>query len=249
MIRDVTFIVINVIITYLIIGFFVLAGLSPGSDVATFRKYSGYGDPLSYQSVGASVLVLSMVVLSAMGQYASSASMSGRLEAALAAPVGLGTAMAASSVPMVVFGAIHFAITMAPIMYVASSVKGALPVLASLGVLVLGMLPLLVLGALVSLAVIKLGTPAVLNLVQALLFSLSGTLYPVTILPEILRILPQALPVVHIAEALRSLLLPREGAGPLGVPSLLLVSAAYGLAGTFIYRSLVLAVRSRGVGE
>ncbi|MEM2204560.1 MAG: ABC transporter permease [Sulfolobales archaeon] len=243
--RDMVSILAVVGLTYLFIALIALAGLAIGRDPSGFRSITGYSDPLSYQSIGASIVVISMIIISSMGQYINSASISGRLESLLAAPVRISTVVIATSIPMIIFGLITFTLSSLPIVYKAISSYGLHVVLIATAILGLGMIPIFVLGLLISLAIAKIGSPIALNLAQAVIFTFSGSLYPVTILPEILGFFSKSLPIIYIADSLRSLLItgnPDLG----GIPTLLLITIAYGSIGGFLYRRFSRTLRSGG---
>jgi ABC-type polysaccharide/polyol phosphate export permease len=84
----------------------------------------------------------------------------------------------------------------------------------------------------------------ILNLSQAFIFTFSGALYPLIILPELLRLLPLSLPTYYIAEALRVLISSESQSLALGgVPRLLIVTLAYGSIGSILYRRFSRSIR------
>jgi ABC-type multidrug transport system permease subunit len=224
-------------------GFLFLVGSAFGESSSRTAGTPKYENNLSYQVIGASIVVISMLVLSAMGQYTYSSLLSGRLEALLSAPIRVSTVLVITTIPMMIFGIILFVSTAAPAIYLALYRHGVAAIVASIAIMSLGMIPLFALGLLLSLAVAKIGSPIILNLVQAVIFSFSGALYPLTILPEILRIIPLSLPTYYIAESLRSLASSDIGFLPLGVPQLLMITIAYGSIGSILYRRFSRALR------
>jgi len=245
--RDLWSIAAVVLLTYLFIGFLALAGSTVRLPTQGGGASTSWVPSIPSQAIGSSIVVISMLILSAIGQYTYSSALSGRLEALLAAPIKLPTILIASTVPMIAFGIIAFASTAAPAIYIAISSYGPTAVLEAIAVLSIGMVPLFALGLLLSIAVARLGSPILLNLFQGVVFTFSGALYPIAILPEILRLLPLSLPVYYIVEALRGVLL--EGGGVLrGVPPLLILSIAYGSIGSILYRRFSRALRGGSYG-
>ncbi len=180
-----------------------------------------------------------------MGQYINSAVVSGRLEMLLAAPIRISTVVIATSVPMIVFGLITFTLTSLPVIYSAVSSYGFHIVLIATAILGVGMIPIFILGLLISLAIARIGSPIVLNLAQAVIFTFSGSLYPVTMLPEILGLVSRSLPMIYIADSLRSLLI--SGRPELwGASPLLLIALSYGSIGGFLYRRFSGTLRTGG---
>lgn len=244
-VRDMVSILAVVGITYLFIALIALAGLAVGRDPSGFRAITGYNDPVPYQSIGASIVVISMIITSGMGHYINSATISGRLESLLAAPIRISMVVIATSIPMMIFGMITFILSSLPIIYTAVSRYGFHVVLITAAILGLGIVPIFVLGLLISVATAKIGSPIAINLVQAIIFTFSGSLYPVTILPEILRLFSQSLPFVYIADSLRSLLI--LGSPSLsGIPALFIITLAYGSVGGFLYRIFSRSLRTGG---
>lgn len=225
-----------------------MAGLAVGRDEEGFYKLTGYWDPVAYQAIGSSIIVISMLIVSSIGQYINSASLSGRLEMLLASPARLSVVLISTSIPMMIFGLVVFTLTTAPLMYVATHTHGPYVAIISTAVLSIGMIPLFIMAVLVGLVIARIRSPILLNLVQALVFTFSGALYPLTILPEILRIFSQALPIVYIVDPMRSLLITGDlGIIGLKIPALLIIALAYGSIGAILYRRFSSALRRGGL--
>ncbi len=242
-VRDLWSITAIIILTYVFTGFLYIVGSAFGGSSGSLSASSKI-DPFAYRAVGSSIVVLSMMILSAMGQYTYSSILSGRLETLLAAPISLSTVLVATAIPMMVFGLSIFMGTAAPAIYIALSKYGVIVAIESIAIIAVGMIPLYILGFLLSIAVAKLGSPVILNLSQAFIFTFSGALYPLIILPELLRLLPLSLPTYYIAEALKDLI----SSGPQslalgGVPGLLIITLAYGSIGSILYRRFSRGVR------
>lgn len=242
-IRDLWSITAIIILTYVFTGFLYIVGSAFGGSSGSLPATSNI-DPLAYRAVGSSIVVLSMMILSAMGQYIYSSMLSGRLEALLVAPINLSSVLVATAIPMMVFGLSIFMATAAPAIYIALSRYGVIAAIESIAIISIGMIPLFILGFLLSIAVARLGSPVILNLSQAFIFTFSGALYPLIVLPELLRLLPMSLPTYHIAEALRRLISSESQPPALGgVPGLLIITLAYGSIGSILYRRFSRGIR------
>ncbi len=242
-VRDLWSITAIIILTYVFIGFLYIVGSAFGGSSGSLSASSKI-DLFAYRAVGSSIVILSMMILSAMGQYIYSSTLSGRLEALLAAPISLSAVLVTTAIPMMVFGLSIFMATAAPAIYIALSKYGVITAIGSIAIIAIGMIPLFILGFLLSIAVAKLGSPVVLNLSQAFIFTFSGALYPLIILPELLRLLPLSLPTYYIAEALNDLISSGSLSPTLGgVPGLLIITLAYGSIGSILYRRFLRGVR------
>jgi len=242
-VRDLWSITAIIILTYVFTGFLYIVGSAFAGSSGSLSASSNI-DPFAYRAVGSSIVVLSMMILSAMGQYTYSSMLSGRLEALLASPISLSAVLVATTIPMMVFGLSIFMATAAPAIYIALSKYGVITAIESIAIIAIGMIPLFILGFLLSIGIAKLGSPVILNLLQAFIFTFSGALYPLIILPELLRLLPFSLPTYHIAEALRGLIFSESQSLALGgVPGLLIITLAYGSIGSILYRRFSRSIR------
>jgi hypothetical protein len=242
-VRDLWSITAIIILTYVFTGFLYIVGSAFGGSSGSLSTSSNI-DPFAYRAVGSSIVVLSMMILSAMGQYIYSSMLSGRLEALLASPISLSAVLVVTAIPMMIFGLSIFMATAAPAIYIALSKYGVITAIGSIAIIAFGMIPLFILGFLLSIAIAKLGSPVILNLLQAFIFTFSGALYPLIILPELLRLLPLSLPTYYIAEALRGLISSESQSLALGgEPRLLIVTLAYGSIGSILYRRFSRSIR------
>lgn len=100
--RDFTSILAVIPLTYIFTSFLALAGIAVGRDEEGFYRLTGYRDPVAYQAIGSSIIVISMLIVSSIGQYINSASLSGRLEMLLASPARLSVVLISTSIPMMI---------------------------------------------------------------------------------------------------------------------------------------------------
>jgi len=124
-VRDLWSITAIIILTYVFTGFLYIAGSAFGGSSGSLSTSSNI-DPFAYRAVGSSIVVLSMMILSAMGQYIYSSMLSGRLEALLASPISLSAVLVVTAIPMMIFGLSIFMATAAPAIYIALSKYGVI---------------------------------------------------------------------------------------------------------------------------
>lgn len=246
--REVPELISIVLIVYMFIGVLYLGGRLIGSGNELFSAATGYDDPFRYQLVGVSIIAVSMVVLSSMSQFANTEMLSGRIDSLSLTPVSVNIAIAVSSIPFLLAMLLVFGLSISPVIAYALSSYGFVSVALSIAALVVGMVPVFIFGVLISMIVLVYKAPQIVNLVQALFFILSGALYPIYVLPHILRLAAGGLPITHVIEVSRSLLL--AGAfedGFRGFYTLAVLSLVYVALGYILVRRFGSLLRYRGV--
>ena len=237
-----------VFMIYVFLGFLYLGGRVFGGDLSVFKEITGYNDPFRYQLIGVSIIAVSMVMLSSMSQYANTEMLSGRIEGIAMAPISIYIAMAFSSLPFLLSMVIIFGVSLAPIIVSTLYSYGFIPIALSIFALIVSVIPMAMIGLLISFLVLIYKVPQIVNMVQALIFILSGALYPIYILPEILSLIASGLPITHAINISRSLLLQGYiDYGLNGFLVLIYISAVYFVVGYVFIRRLGSIFRSSGV--
>lgn len=232
------YLVIPFLFTALIFGMGQFVG---GENAASnFASRTGTQNVLIYEVLGSAVWMVSWVVVEDVGVALRDEQMKGTLEQNFLAPVSRVTLLIGLSLTDIVITAGIFFIV------VGVTVAVTLPaVLASLLeaylALLVGLIPLFGIGFLFAGFVVRFKEPYVFTQIVNLLFAtLTGTYYPVTLLPYWVQILSGALPQTYVIDDMRKIVLANQTLVSLygSVFILLALAIAYPTIGYAIFKHI-----------
>jgi ABC-2 type transport system permease protein len=202
------YLVIPFLFTALIFGMGQFVG---GENAASnFASRTGTQNALIYEVLGSAVWMVSWVVVEDVGVALRDEQMKGTLEQNFLAPVSRVTLLIGLSLTDIVITAGIFFVV------VGVTVAVTLPaVLANLLeaylALLVGLIPLFGIGFLFAGFVIRFKEPYIFTQIVNLLFAtLTGTYYPVTLLPYWAQILSGALPQTYVIDDMRKIVLANQ---------------------------------------
>jgi len=202
------YLILPFLFTMLIFGM----GRFVGGDNAAlnFAARTGTSNVLVYEILGGAVWMTSWVVVEDVGVALRDEQMKGTLEQNFLAPVNRFTLLAGISLTDIAITTIIFLIVVGATL--ALTMPGAyLAFLEAFMMLLIGLLPLLGIGFLFSGFVIKFKEPYVFTQMVNLIFgTLTGTYYPVTILPYWVQFLSRALPQTYVINNMRQIVLANQ---------------------------------------
>ncbi|ADN51666.1 ABC transporter permease [Vulcanisaeta distributa] len=148
------------------------------------------------QFIGFEVLMLSMIMMQTGARFLWEERRGGRLEFLLASPTSMYVILLGTSLVMIVVNIGAFTIASLPLFYLEYGLIGAVRLALALLLLFIGLLPLYGIGLLIAGLVMKLNdADSVTNVLTPILTILSGTTYPIYVLPWWIKELVYALPM------------------------------------------------------
>lgn len=187
-----------------------------------------------YQLIGFTILMIAIIMSSSSAWYIRQGLLSRRLEYLFASPVNPIVIVAASSLVSGLIGFGIFLVVGLIGVLIAYGITQLLNFFLSLIVLAISLIPILGINLMIAAATIIGKEPeAISQPVSAMISTVSGLAYPITILPLILQSIGKALPYYYAAEYVRSVILGYFNFLSLENYPFLIV---YLIAGFFIYR-------------
>ncbi len=182
-----------------------------GADAAqNFAERTGTTNIIVYEILGSAVWMISWVVVEDVGVVLRDEQMKGTLEQNFLAPVNRFTLLIGMSLTdVVITTALFFAVAGVTILVVMPA--ASLTLIPAFAALLIGLVPLFGIGFLFAGLVIKFKEPYVFTQIVNLLFAtLTGTYYPVTLLPYWVQFVSDALPQTHVIESMRRIVLANQ---------------------------------------
>jgi ABC-type polysaccharide/polyol phosphate export permease len=226
-------------------GLFFLIGALVRREEELFAKISGYSDSVLYQMAGVPVLLLSLVMVSAVGEYVIELGRRGALEHIQTLPVDAKLVLGAHSATITLISLVYYLVVTVPFVYVRGGLQAVSHLLPALLVLVVGLVPLFLFAALVAILTLLVRTEAFIELVSATVYTFTGVAYPLTVFPQIVVTLAQLLPHPHVAESVR-LAVFYGVLEPARFIPMLVVLAGYAVFSTVLYSRIERALRRGG---
>jgi ABC-2 type transport system permease protein len=202
------YLILPFLFTMLIFGMGRFVG---GNNAAlNFAARTGTSNVLVYEILGGAVWMTSWVVVEDVGVSLRDEQMKGTLEQNFLAPVNRFTLLVGISLTDIAITTTIFIIVVG--VTLAFTMPGAyLGFLQAFLILLVGLIPLFGIGFLFSGFVIKFKEPYVFTQMVNLIFgTLTGTYYPVTILPYWVQFLSGALPQTYVINDMRQILLANQ---------------------------------------
>jgi len=221
-----------------------------GSDASlNFAARTGTSNVLVYEILGSAVWMISWVVVEDVGVALRDEQMKGTLEQNFLAPVSRLTLLIGLSLTDVVITTIVF-FGVAGVTIMVTMPAAFLTLIQAFVVLLVGLIPLFGIGFLFAGFVVRFKEPYMFTQIVNLLFAtLTGTYYPVTLLPYWVQLLSGALPQTYVIEDMRRIVLANQTLVSLygSVFILLALALAYPTLGYVVFRHL--EKRARVTGE
>ncbi len=191
---------------YLLAGFFYLVGMGIGGENAlkNFVVATGYGEAFLYMLVGSAVLLVILVGLDSVIGELYRALATGWLELLMLTRTDVYIYMFGLTVPYFVANVGITILSFLPAAVYLSGLFAGLRLVVALLILFVGIIPLQGVSLIVATLVIRYKEPEALTQpVRAFLVVLSGSIYPIYILPSWMQLVARVLPPYYVSEAMR----------------------------------------------
>jgi ABC-2 type transport system permease protein len=232
------FLMLPFLFTFLILGMGTAVG---GSNASTyFAARTGTTNIVIYEILGSAVWMVSWVVIEDVGTGIRDEQIKGTLEQNFLAPVHRFTLLVGLSMTDVVITSALF------LLVVGASVAIVLPssflsLIPAFLTLLLGLIPLFGIGFLFAGFVVRFKEPYIFTQIVNLVFAtLTGTYYPVTLLPYWVRFLSGVLPQTYVIDDMRRIVIADQTLVNLygSVFILLALALAYPVIGYAVFRRI-----------
>ncbi len=198
------------------------------------------------QFIGFEVLILSMIMMQTGARFLWEERRGGRLEFLLASPTSMYIILLGTSLVMALVDIGAFTIASLPLFYIEYGLVGTIRLVIALLLLFIGLLPLYGIGLLIAGLVMRLNdADSVTNALTPILTILSGTTYPVYVLPWCIKELIYALPMYITFYSMYLESIGHEN--PILITYLITATIIYLILGMTSYARLERGFRSRGV--
>jgi ABC-2 type transport system permease protein len=220
-----------------------------GSDAsANFAARTGTTNILVYEILGSAVWMIGWVVVEDVGVALRDEQMKGTLEQNFLAPVNRFTLLIGLSLTDIVITSLVFVVVVG-VTTIIMLPAAFLSLLQAFLILLIGLIPLFGIGFLFAGFVLKFKEPYIFTQILNLLFAtLTGTYYPVSLLPYWVQFLSGALPQTYVIEDMRRIVLANETLVSMygSIFVLLVLALAYPTFGYAIFKYLEKKARVTG---
>jgi len=211
-----------------------------GNAVFNFAARTGSSNVLVYEMLGGAVWMTSWVVVEDVGVALRDEQMKGTLEQNFLAPVSRFTLLVGISLTDIAITTVIFLVVVGTTL--AFTMPGAyLGFFQAFLMLLIGLIPLFGLGFFFSGFVIKFKEPYIFTQMVNLIFgTLTGTYYPVTILPYWVQFLSGVLPQTYVISNMRQIILANQSLVNLygSIFILLALAVVYPTFGYLVFKKL-----------
>lgn len=198
------------------------------------------------QFIGFEVLILSMIMMQTGARFLWEERRGGRLEFLLASPTSMYIILLGTSLVMALVDIGAFTIASLPLFYIEYGLVGTIRLVIALLLLFIGLLPLYGIGLLIAGLVMRLNdADSVTNALTPILTILSGTTYPVYVLPWCIKELIYALPMYITFYSMYLESIGHEN--PILITYLITATIIYLILGMTSYARLERGFRSQGI--
>lgn len=202
------YLVMPLLFTSLIFGMGQFIG---GNNAATyFAARTGTSNIVIYEILGSAVWMTSWVVIDDVGVALRDEQMKGTLEQNFLAPINRATLLVGLSLTdIAITGGLFFIVVGAAIVIMMPS--AIIGLLQAYLLLLVGLIPLFGIGFLFAGFVVRFKEPYVfIQLVNLIFAVLTGTYYPVTLLPYWVQLLSHVLPQTYVIQNMRQIILANQ---------------------------------------
>jgi ABC-2 type transport system permease protein len=224
--------------TLMILGMGQFVGGSNAS--LNFAERTGTSNILIYEILGGAVWMIGWVVVEDVGVALRDEQMKGTLEQNFLAPVNRVTLLIGLSLTDVVVTSLVFVVVVGVTTMIALP-AAALGLLQAFLILLIGLIPLFGIGFLFAGFVLKFKEPYIFTQILNLLFAtLTGTYYPVSLLPYWIQFISGVLPQTYVIENMRQIVLANQTLVNIygSIFILLVLALAYPTLGYAIFKQL-----------
>ena len=182
-----------------------------GSNASlNFAARTGTSNILVYEILGSAVWMIGWVVIEDVGVALRDEQMKGTLEQNFLAPVNRVTLLIGLSLTDIVITSAVFVVVVGVTIMITLP-AAALNLLQAFVILLIGLIPLFGIGFLFAGFVLRFKEPYIFTQILNLLFAtLTGTYYPVSLLPYWVQFLSRALPQTYVIEDMRRIVLANQ---------------------------------------
>ncbi|CAB49341.1 ABC transporter permease [Pyrococcus abyssi] len=212
-------------------------GLTGKRNSEALAELTGYSDYLTFAVLGFMVLGFGITFLSGFVWAIVDELYAGTLEYSFAAPMRRITFFLGNVLVRLMVSLIYMAIYI-PIFYFLFKLElNLIGLLKGIAVLLLGTVGMIGLGLMASGIVLYLKDPGpFINILEMLVFALSGAMYPIEILPRPLQFLASILPYAPTTSAVRSVVARGFISSIDKIAYMAMVSLVYAILGILAYR-------------
>ncbi len=223
-------------------------GLTGKRYSESLAELTGYSDYLLFAVLGFMVLGFGLTFLSGFVWSVVDELYAGTLEYSFASPMRRTTFFLGNVLVRLILN-VFFLLIYIPLFLVLFKLRiEAVPFLKGLAVLLLGTPGMIGLGLAAAGVVLYLRDPGpFINILEMLVFALSGAMYPLSVLPKPLQLMAKALPYAPTTEALRKVIVRGISGAWEEISYLLVVSTVYVLLGYLTYRWSEKGARKMGL--
>ncbi|MGC9103762.1 MAG: ABC transporter permease [Candidatus Methanodesulfokora sp.] len=203
--RDPAWLVVFSIFPYVMAAMSCLMGIASSyispDAFSEFQRNTGSSNAMLYFLTGYGIMFPSFLVVSVASENTGAEIASGTLEQIFVSPAKRELFILFSSFPYILFAMLGLIVSYAPLLLMGISI---LDFLIAMTMVFIGLLPLLGLGVLASNLTIKVKEYwSAANFLQAFLTLFSGFAYPISFLPEWMRLVSHVLPTSYAVELVR----------------------------------------------
>ncbi len=212
-------------------------GLTGQRNSPALQRLTGYSDYLTFAVLGFMVLGFGLTFMSGFVWSVVDELYAGTLEYSFASPMRRITFFLGNVLVRILLSFLYMAVYVPLFVFVFGVRINPVGFLKALPVLLIGTVGMIGFGMAAAGIVLYLKDPGpFINILEMLVFALSGAMYPVTILPEPLRILARAVPYAPTSEAVRKVVAFGYSGSVGEISYLLLISTLYALLGYITYK-------------
>ncbi|BEP17231.1 ABC transporter permease [Pyrofollis japonicus] len=214
-----------------------------------YARRMGVRNPVFFIASASSVAMSSLIIVEDVAGYTIYNRWNGTLPYILLTPTTMAKQLLAASLPSTLLSPAVTLTAILPVAVYYEGLRGAAIVASLYGVIVLGMLPLAGLAVLIAgLVLIVREESNIASSLSPFLLLVSGIFYPVTVLPEILQVVSEAVPLRYVVEFARAL--ASHGAASslfYAVYVLTLMAFAYNIVAAPMLSRIEEKVKQRGI--
>ncbi len=212
-------------------------GLTGGRNSPALQRITGYSDYLTFAVLGFMVLAFGLTFLSGFVWSVVDELYAGTLEYSFASPMRRITFFLGNVLVRIFLSFLYMAVYIPLFILIFDVHINPVGFLRSMPVLLIGTVGMIGLGMSAAGLVLYLRDPGpFINILEMLVFALSGAMYPVTILPEPLQLLARAMPYAPTSEAVRKVVAFGYSNAGRELSYLIFISMLYAILGYLTYR-------------
>lgn len=212
-------------------------GLTGERNSEALQRLTGYSDYVTFAILGFMVLGFGLTFLSGFVWSVVDELYAGTLEYSFAAPMRRITFFLGNVLTRVFLSFLYMAVYVPVFVLLFGLSFDLWALLRAIPVLLIGTVGMIGMGMAAAGVVLYLRDPGpFINILEMLVFALSGAMYPISILPEGLQVLARLLPYAPTTEAVREVVAQGYHPAMGEITYLIAISGAYGVLGYLTYK-------------